>query len=104
MHVIGWAMDAAIFCLDCGDDPGEYEDGGPIFSTDESGPLGEFCEACGDELSAPYAPEGWIVRELSTHVSPLGYYYWSEEYGSVPPACKVGPFDTFLSAVWDLEG
>ena len=103
-RVIAWAVDASILCLDCGDDPGEDNDGGPVFSTDEHGPVGQFCEACAAEIAAPYAPDGWIVCELSTHVSPLGYYYWSDEFGSVPPACKVGPFDTFAEAVWDCCG
>ena len=58
-RVIAWAVDASILCLDCGDDPGEDNDGGPVFSTDEHDYPGLYCENCDYEIVEPQTPDGF---------------------------------------------
>ena len=125
MRVIGWAVNAAILCLDCGEDPGEDKDGGPVFSLDEHDYPGCYCDSCGCEIAEPRVPDGYVVREMSTpeiiqlwadehdrfresdgsrrvwtseRVSVPGWYWWDVDLFDGPE----GPFESESGAVWDL--
>ena len=53
MRIIAYAYNGALYCPDCSDNEVRSDDA-PMFSTDEGGQFGDYCDTCSECINEPW--------------------------------------------------